>query len=123
MNFLPYSDDEADMGKTIEILDDCCRIGFSVAFDASIYHGNFTVVMFGLTILKYVYKRAREQNIQTILDQVVRIYTELETQLDGPEDKNYVELIGCFRTDLSTNTLAFPDITENLTNLIYTKRN
>ena len=94
MNFLPYSDDEADMGKTIEILDDCCRIGFSVAFDASIYHGNFTVVMFGLTILKYVYKRAREQNIQTILDQVVRIYTELETQLDGPEDKNYVELYG-----------------------------
>jgi len=123
MNFLPYSDDEADSEKMTEILQDCCRIGFNIAFDTSIYMGNFKTIMFGLTILKYVHKKAKEQEIQPILNRVNGYYIALEVELDGPQYKNYAELIGYFRTDLTTNNLAFPFLSDNLMMLIYPERN
>jgi len=122
LNFFPYSDDEADKEKNVELLNECCRIGFNVAFDAAYYLKDYTVVMFGLTILKYVYKKAGTLKIQELLNKVENKYDELNNQLKGSEHSNYKELIAFFRADLTTKSLAFPPISANLMSLIYTEK-
>jgi len=121
-DFFPHCKGDNKAEQTIQLLDLCCEIGFNIAYDNAIYSGDFTTVMYGLLILKYAYFKGKGNNNHAIIDRINDKYNELEKLLADPYDKKYLELISCFRKDLSENGLQFPKLPDNLTTIIYTKQ-
>lgn len=124
LDFFPYSDKEIDNEKTIELANVCVNIAFSLIYDSTIYLKNYNISMFGLTILKYIYKKGKHQKLQQLIDKVNDCYKEIEKTLQRPERNDLgeaLQLVREFRTDIEGGTLSFPPLSENLMKLIYSE--
>lgn len=125
LNFFPYSDNAADKDKTIELANECANIAFSLLYDTTIYLKNYEIAMYGLTILKYIYKKGKYQKLQSLIDKVNETYLEIEQTLQRPERNDLgeaLQLVNEFRTDIEGGTLSFPPLSDNLMKLIYSDR-
>jgi hypothetical protein len=125
LKFFPYSDNEADNDKTIELANECANIAFSLLYDTTIYIKNYEIAMYGLTILKYIYKKGKQQKLQPLIDRVNETYLEIERKLLRPERNDLgeaLQLVKEFRTDIEEGTLSFPILSDNLMKLIYSDR-
>lgn len=122
VDFFPYLKDEDRVEKEIELIYLCCDLGFHIAYDNSIYAGDFTTVMYGLLMLKFACLKSKEKGSQAGIDRVKKMYNELERLLADPHDRNYLELIGYFKEDLPKKGLQFPMLSDNLMKLIYPER-
>ena len=125
LNFFPYSDNEADNDKTIELANECENIAFSLLYDSTIYLKNYEITMYGLTILKYIYKKGKHQKLQPLINKVSETYSEIEQTLQRPERNDLgdaLQLVKEFRTDIEEGTLSFPPLSDNLMKLIYSDR-
>lgn len=121
LDFFPYSDNEEEKQKTIELANECANIAFSLVYDATIYLKNYDIAMYGLTILKYIYKKGKQQKLQPLIDRVNKIYKEIEQTLQRPERNDLgdaLQLVREFRADIEKGTLVFPSLSDNLLKLI-----
>ncbi len=122
INFFPYSEDDKDRDSIIKLADQCVNIAFSMVYDASIHMKDYNVIMYGLTILKYIYKKGKQGNFSTLMEKVDRTYSELEETLQRRERNDLadvLELVQVFKKDRKEGTLSFPPLTEKLHKLIY----
>lgn len=125
LDFFPYSDNETDNEKTIELGCKCVNIAFSLIYDTTIYLKNYEIEMYGLTILKYIYKKGKQQKLQQLIDKVNETYKEIEQTLQRPERNDLgdaLQMVKEFRADIEEGTLSFPPLSDNLMKLIYTDR-
>lgn len=117
LDFFPNSTEEADKNKIIELSNQCAEIAFSLIYDSTIYLNNFQIAMYGLTILKYIYKRGKQQKLKLLIEKVNAIYKEIEQMLKRPERNDLAEalqLVKEFKADLKKGTLSFPRLSNNL---------
>ena len=125
LDFFPYSDNKEEKQKTIELANECADIAFSLVYDSTIYLKNYNIAMYGLTILKYIYKKGQQQKLQQIIDKVNEIYKEIEQTLQRPERNDLadaLQLVNEFKKDIGEGTLSFPPLSDNLMKLIYPER-
>jgi hypothetical protein len=125
LEFFPYSDNVDDNEKTIELANKCADIAFSLLYDTTIYLKNYEIAMYGLTILKYIYKKGIQQKLQPLIDKVNETYEEIEQTLQRPERNDLreaLQLIKEFKTHIKKGTLSFPTLSDNLMKIIYSER-
>jgi hypothetical protein len=125
LDFFPYSDNEAENQKTVELANECVNIAFSMVYDTTIYLKNYDIAMYGLTILKYIYKKGKQQKLQQLIDKVNETYNEIEQTLQRPERNDLddaLQLVREFRADIEESSLSFPSLSDNLMDLIYIDR-
>ena len=125
LDYFPYSDKEDENEKTIELANECVDIAFSLVYDTTIYLKNYDIAMYGLTILKYIYKKGKQQKLKQLVDKVIETYKEIEQTLQRPERNDLVDalqLVREFKADIEERTLSFPPLSDNLMRLIYADR-
>lgn len=125
LDFFPYSDSEEESQKTIELANECANIAFSLVYDTTIYLKNYDIAMYGLTILKYIYKKGKQQKLQPLMVKVNETYNEIEQTLQRPERNDLgdaLQLVREFRADIEEGTLSFPLLSANLMKIIYSDR-
>ncbi|WP_258098909.1 HNH endonuclease [Marinoscillum pacificum] len=122
LDFFPYSDKEGENEKIIELANECINIAFSLTYDSTIYLKNYDIAMYGLTILKFIYKKGKQQNLKQLVDRVNEAYNEFERTLKRPERDDLadaLQLVREFKSDIEEGTLSFPPLSDNLMRLIY----
>lgn len=122
LDFFPYSDNEDENEKTIELASECVNIAFSLIYDATIHLKNYDIATYGLTILKYIYKKGKQQKLKQLVDKVNETYKEIEQTLQRPERNDLgdaLQLVREFKADIEEGTLSFPPLSDNLMALIY----
>jgi hypothetical protein len=125
IDFFPYSDYETDNEKIIELSNECVNIAFSLVYDTTIYLKNYDIAMYGLTILKFIYKKGKKQKLQQLIDKVNETYIEIEQTLQRPERNDLgdaLQLVREFKKDIEEGTLSFPQLSDNLMDIIYSDR-
>lgn len=125
LDYFPYSDEKVDKEKIIELSNQCANIAFSLVYDTTIYLKNYDIAMYGLTILKYIYKKGKQNQLKQLIDKVNETYSEIERNLQRPERKDLgeaLQLVREFKTDIEEGSLAFPMLSDNLMKLIYADR-
>ncbi len=122
LDFFPYSESPKDKKKIIELGNQCANIAFSMVYDTTIHRQDYNVAMYGLTILKYIYKKGKELKLKALIDKVNETYHEIEETLKRPERNdlgNAKDLVKAFRDDIEKGTLSFPYLPDHLMKLIY----
>lgn len=117
MDFFPSLHSEENREQSISLAKTSIHIGDGIAYDAFIHLRNLSVAMWGLTIIKYIYRSAKENNVTEIKDEVNRAYDQLELTLIRPERNdldNARELVKIFRADLEEWDLSFPILPNHL---------
>lgn len=117
LEFFPSFYDEEKREQAIELARKCIHIGDNIAYDSFIHLRNIAIAMWGLTIIKFIYRSAKEYEITELIDEVNRKYNELESTLQRPERKDLgdaQELVKIFRDDLDKWDLSFPMLTSHL---------
>jgi len=125
LDFFPYSENGEESQKTIELANACANIAFSLVYDTTIYLKNYDIAMYGLTILKYIYKKGKQQKLQQLIDKVNETYNEIVQTLQRPERNdlgNALQLVREFRADIEEGSLSFPPLSDNLMKIIYSDR-
>ena len=122
LHFFPsfYEDDNPEQTNQIAHLG--IQIGNHIVYDSTIYLNNLEVAMHGLTILKFVYKSAKQHKRQEIIDEVIRTYDDIEQTLLRPERNdlgNAQELVKIFRKDLDEWSLSYPPLPEHLMEIVH----
>ncbi|MBW8050074.1 MAG: HNH endonuclease [Cytophagales bacterium] len=123
LDFSPSLHDEEKREQAIQIAKQCIHIGDNIAYDAFIHLRNLAVAMWGLTIIKFIYRKAKENNIQELKDEINRTYKELEATLRRPERtdlENAQEMLKVFKDDLDEWSLSFPPLPNRLMKIIDT---
>lgn len=126
MDYFPYSDRTKDRAKIIELANQCVNTAFSLVYDAAIYLKNYNIIMYGLTILKYVYKKGEHEKMNELKARVDQTYKDLEETLKRPERNDLadsLDLVLLFKEDRKKGTLSFPPLTEHLHKIVYNNRN
>jgi len=121
LDFFPFSDEESDKEKIIELSTQCANIAFSLIYDATIYLKNYDIAMYGLTILKFIHQKGKRQSIKQLNKKVSEIYQEIEQTLQRPERndlKEALQLVREFKDDIEDGTLSFPPLSNNLMTMI-----
>jgi hypothetical protein len=122
MNFFPYSEDKKDKERIIELGTQCVNTAFSMIYDASIHMKDYKVIMYGLTILKYIYKKGEQENLSTLIKKVKTAYEELEETLQRPERNDLsdaLDLIRVFKNSIEEGSLSFPLLPKHLNKIVY----
>jgi len=122
ISFFPYSEDEKDRDKIVELATQCVNNAYSMVYDASIYIKDYNVIMYGLTILKYIYMKGNQQNLPVLILKVDSIYSDIEKDIQSRGRNDFVDildLIQLFKADRKKGTLKFPPLTVQLHKLIY----
>lgn len=125
LDYFPYSDEKVGKEKIVELSNQCTNIAFSLVYDSFIYLKNFDIAMYGLTILKYIYKKGKQNKLRQLIDKVNETYVEIERNLQRPARKDLgeaLQLVQEFKADIEEGSLAFPELSGNLMKLIYTDR-
>lgn len=125
LNFFPYSEEESERKRVIELGTRCCHFASDMVYDASIYLMNYEVVMWGLTILKYIYIKGKQENYPELIKLVDEKYDFIIDSLKRPERSdlgNMLELVNTFKADRKQGTLSFPYVSENLMDILYPDR-
>ena len=113
---------EDDKNKSIKLAKKLIDIGYQMSYDLMIKKDNLKSAMYSLTILKFVYKIAKQNSFDEILEEVLKYYGELESHLKRPERNDLVnaqELVKYFRDDLDNYNLSFPPLSKKLMEIIY----
>lgn len=121
LDFFPISFEESDREKVVELSNLCTRMAFSLAYDDAIYLKNYHVMMYGLSILKFVYKKGKKRKITELIGSVEQTYSELEGILKSRDDSSLlsaIQLIKEFKSDLEVGDLSFPPLSNNLMRLV-----
>lgn len=103
--------------QAVELAKMCIHLGDNISYDSFIHLRNIAIAMWGLTIIKFIYRAAKEYNLTELLEEVIRSYDELESTLKRPERKDLGdarEMVRIFRADLDNRKLAFPILTPHL---------
>ncbi len=122
LNFFPNSESESDNEKIIELANECINIAFSLVYDSFIYLKNYEIAMYGLTILKYIYKKGKLKKLKPLIDKVNETYFEIKQTLQRPDRNDLVialKLVEEFRNDIEDGTLIFPALSNNLLKQIH----
>lgn len=125
LDFFPGSDNDNDNPQIIELAKECVNIAFSIIYDSTIYLKNYYIAMYGLTILKYIYKKGKQRELVKLMEMVKDSYNEIEQTLKRPERDDLgeaLELVLIFKSDIEFGTLAFPPLPENLMKQVYKNR-
>jgi Restriction endonuclease len=115
--FFPSFYDEEKRPQAVELAKKCIHLGDNIAYDSFIYLDNIAVAMWGLTIIKFIYRSAKEYDLTELIDEVKRTYNELDSTLKRTERKDLgdaLEMVKIFRADLDEWSLAFPMLTQQL---------
>jgi hypothetical protein len=122
LNFFPSLYDEENMEQGIQNAKRCINIGHNIVYDSFIHLRNLAIAQWGFSLLKYVYRLAKENNIQELIQEVNKKYDELEYTLRRPERNdlgNAQELTKIFRSDLEEWDLGFPELPDKLQGIVY----
>ncbi|WP_416865441.1 MAG: HNH endonuclease [Imperialibacter sp.] len=117
LNFFPPFYDEEKRPQAVELAKMCIHLGYNIAYDSFIHLRNIAIAMWGLTIIKYIYRSAKEYTLTELVEEVNRSYNELESILKRSEEKGLEdaqEMMKIFRADLNNAHLAFPMLTPHL---------
>jgi len=123
-SFFPDVKNFENVNETVELGNMCIDIGFNITYDSAIYLKKLRVVMYGLTIIKCVYIKAKEFQIEELLNRVSEIYSEIEASLERPERNDLsetMELVAIMKSDLDSRGLRFPSLPQHLMSLISIK--
>jgi len=123
LEFFPYFEDvQKDKKKFIQLAEECINMAFNMVYDASIYLMNYEIIMYGLTILKFIYKKGKDNKSTLLISKVNDMYQEIESNLNRPERDDLddvIELVKIFKADIDKGTLSFPPVSEKLYKKIY----
>jgi len=117
LNFFPSLYQDNNRTETIEIAKRCVYLGNNIVYDSFIHLRNFAVAACGLTILKFIYREAKDYGIKELTDEVNRAYSELEEQIKRPDRTDLVNaevLLKTFKDDLESWDLSFPMLPEHI---------
>lgn len=117
LQFFPGLHLEENKKENMEVAEMCVHIGHNIAYDAFIHLRNLAVAMWGLTIIKFVYRSAKESDVPEIKEKVKKAYFELEETLRRPERNDLgeaQELLKVFKDDLEEWDLGFPPLPAHL---------
>jgi hypothetical protein len=117
LDFFQSLHDEENRIQSIQLAKTCIHIGDNIAYDSFIHLRNIAVAMWGLTIMKFIYRSAKENEINELMNEVNQAYDRLESTLHRPERNDLgdaKEMVKIFREDLNEWDLAFPLLTEHL---------
>jgi hypothetical protein len=120
-SFFPYSYRSNDKIYDNETGNICLNIGNSIAYDAAIYLRKISYIPYGLNIWKLVFRFAKKTDNEILINQINEMYRYLENTLQRPErnDLSYaLEIVGVFKNDLHSNTLAFPPYPKHIEAMI-----
>lgn len=123
MDFFPSFNDKENKAKSIEIARQCVHLGDNIAYDATIHLKNLAVAQVGLSIIKFMYRTAKQNKITEIIQLINKTYDELESTLKRPERTdlgNAQELVKIFRKDLDEWDLAVPPLPAHLQKIVST---
>ncbi|MBS1624082.1 MAG: restriction endonuclease [Bacteroidetes bacterium] len=122
ISYFPFSfNGTKDKMKLIENGRICVYIGFNIAYNSFIHTGNFRAAQWGLSIIKYIYRYAKQHEITELTSVVYKEYASLEDTLRRPERNdlgNAQEFTQIFKRDLDNQRLETPDMPEHLYKLI-----
>lgn len=110
--------------ERIENGKQCIYIGFNLTYDAFIHSHNFSIAEYGLSILKFIYLKGKQNDMTELTQIVLEQYNELEKTLNRPKRndlENAKEFLKIFKKDLETKNLNFPDLPHHL--LLLTLKN
>lgn len=117
LNFCPSFHSKENRKQAIELAKQCINIGDNIAYDSFIHLRKITIAMYGLTIIKFIYRQAKENNIPELKKEVERAYNELKSTLQRPERKDLGDaqkMLKIFHDDLEVWNLAFPMLSKHL---------
>lgn len=117
LEFFPSFYEEEKRPQAIELAKNCIRMGDNIAYDSFIHLRNISIAMWGLTIIKFIYRSAKEYNLTELMENVNQTYEELESTLKRPEREDLgdaQEIVKLFKADLEEWDLAFPILTPHL---------
>jgi hypothetical protein len=123
LSFYPSSYEASSKVRT-ELGKKCINMGFSMAYDAFIYLNDIKVAEWGLNILKFIYREAKQKKMSELKKEVHQQYAELEDALERPErnDLQYAkDIVKVFKDDLESGDLSFPVLPPHLHKLKYGK--
>ncbi len=112
LDYFPFSEEEDDRPKVIELCKKCAHAAANIVYDASLYLNDLSVASVGLEILKYVYRQGVELGIREVSDAVLEEYVDLKQHLDRPERNDLTDskrLLQVFKDDLDKRGLGFPN--------------
>ena len=118
LEFFPIN----EINNNIELIEKTIKIGFNITYDALIHLKNLEIAMYGLTIIKFIYRNANRLKNEAIKNKVFVIYDDLNNTLKRPERNDLEdakELVQIFKNDLERWSLSFPMLSKNLTSKIY----
>lgn len=95
----------------------CIQLGFSLAYTGFIHLNNLKTAEYGLSILKYIYQKAKQSKITELTKVVLEEHDYLKEHLQGRgrnDLENAKEFLSIYRSDLETNGLLSPDIPVHL---------
>lgn len=101
------------------------RIGENIAYDSFIHLRDLNLAMWGLTIIKYVYREAKREGIKELVEEVKNVYKGLGNTLKRPERDdlgNAQQMLKEFYADLDVWDLAFPVLSPPLMKIIESKK-
>lgn len=117
LSFCPSLHIKEDRKQAIELAKQCIYIGDSIAYDSFIHLRKINIAMYGLTIMKFIYRQANENNITELKKEVLSAYKRLQTNLERPDRTDLIdaqEILKTFKEDLQEWDLAFPVLSEHL---------
>ncbi|OFX21011.1 MAG: hypothetical protein A2033_11845 [Bacteroidetes bacterium GWA2_31_9] len=117
LDFFPSFHDEETRQQSIELARKCILIGDNIAYDSFIHLRNIAIAMWGLTIIKFIYRSAKKIELFELMEEVNQKYNELESNLQRPERTDLddaQEMTKIFRADLEEWSLSFPMLTPHL---------
>lgn len=117
LSFCPSLHDKKDRKQAIELAKQCIHIGDNIAYDSFIHLRKITIAMYGLTIMKFIYRKAKENNIPELKKEVERAYDGLKSTLQRPERNDLSdsqEMVKIFHDNLEEWDIAFPRLSEHL---------
>jgi hypothetical protein len=113
LDFFPSFKDEEERVQTIELAKICIHLGNNMAYDSFIHLRNVSVAMWGLTIIKFIYRFAKKSGFSDLNDEINQVYDELESTLRRSERTDLgdaQEIVKIFRKDLEEWDLSFPSL-------------
>jgi hypothetical protein len=117
LTYFPSSYGKDELNLRMENGSQCVYTGFNIVYDSFIYTNNFRVALWGLNILKFIYRESKRSDYNVLVDLVLEQYKELESTLNRPERndlENAKELLQLFKDDLDTYSLAFPRLPDHI---------
>jgi hypothetical protein len=122
LNYFPSFYEEGEKEDAAEVAKKVIYIGINITYDACVRLNNLAVAMCGLTIIRFVYHTAKENEMQDLMAKAHNAHEELKEHFTQRKLQNALELLSVFKNDLDSHQLAFPHLHEHLMKIVYEGR-